>query len=320
MATQTTTGKAFEYALAASLQEILSEKGPCQLQLDAACSNASASFESLPKESKTEMQLAAIAAVRSLLQLEAALARNGESILPLTVLLMPDKAGMEGDVRDVIVSNSCGWQIGISAKHQHEAVKHSRLSSNIDFGQKWLGMPCSSAYFDDVLPVFDRLTELKKGNALWQELPDKEDTVYGALLEAFRSELLRIDKLNPGLVAAALAQYLIGRQDFYKIVKLQSLTKLQVFNFNGTLNRGFGGEKPLIHMEKLKLPRRIVELDFKIDDEGKKSSTTLELICDGGWQIAFRIHNASSRVEPSLKFDISLIGRPNSLPTFHVLW
>jgi hypothetical protein len=161
---------------------------------------------------------------------------------------------------------------------------------------------------------------LKDEDALWADLEDKEDTIYSALLRAFRRELLRLDSEHPGKVATELASYLIGRKDFYKITKLQNLSKVQVFNFNGTLNNIYAGAKPLIHLERLKLPRRIVELDFKNDETGNKSSTTLELICDGGWQISFRIHNASSRVEPSLKFDIGLIAKPNSLPTFHVLW
>lgn len=43
----------------------------------------------------------------------------------------------------------------------------------------------------------------------------------------------------------------------------------------------------------------IINCDFK-----KKLSTTLELIMDSVWQISFGIHNASSKVEPSLKFDV----------------
>jgi hypothetical protein len=31
------------------------------------------------------------------------------------------------------------WEIGVSAKNNHNAVKHSRLSSDIDFG-KWLNI------------------------------------------------------------------------------------------------------------------------------------------------------------------------------------
>jgi hypothetical protein len=34
---------------------------------------------------------------------------------------------------------------------------------------------------------------------------------------------------------------------------------------------------------------------------------------DKGWQISFRIHNASTMVEPSLKFDINIVGLPSNL-------
>ena len=36
--------------------------------------------------------------------------------------------------------------------------------------------------------------------------------------------------------------------------------------------------------------------------------------------MSFRIHNASSKVEPSLKFDINLIGQPQALYSHHINW
>ena len=45
----------------------------------------------------------------------------------------------------------------------------------------------------------------------------------------------------------------------------------------------------------------------------KDSDNTIEVICDEGWQISMRIHNASSKVEPSLKFDVQLISFPSSV-------
>lgn len=41
---------------------------------------------------------------------------------------------------------------------------------------------------------------------------------------------------------------------------------------------------------------------------------------DNGWQISFRIHNASSKVEPSLKFDVELIGQPTGLFIIDMPW
>ncbi len=320
MATQTTSGKAFEYAIAHSVHCLISQLGPCELIDNNAMKNAALEFSSLPETQQVELMLAAMPAVRHLLHFEPVLERHTENSSRILLSLQSDQSGGEGDVRDIVISNERDWQIGISAKHQHEAVKHSRISAKIDFGEKWIGIPCSGDYFREITPVFDSLAELKKANALWSDLQDKESTIYGVLLDAFRKELLRIDRENPGSAASALACYLIGKKDFYKVMKFQHMNKIQVFNFNGSLNSSDGRTKPRVHLDRLKLPRRIVEFDYKIDENGLKSNTTLELICDGGWQISFRIHNASSRVEPSLKFDIGLVGRPNSLPTFNVLW
>ncbi len=45
-----------------------------------------------------------------------------------------------------------------------------------------------------------------------------------------------------------------------------------------------------------------------------------EVVCDEGWQISMRIHSASSRVEPSLKFDVRLVSFPSSVFTQTEPW
>ena len=50
------------------------------------------------------------------------------------------------------------------------------------------------------------------------------------------------------------------------------------------------------------------------------STNTLELYLDNGWQFSFRIHNASTKVEPSLKFDIQIIGMPTTIITVNSFW
>ncbi|WP_240482214.1 HaeIII family restriction endonuclease [Fictibacillus enclensis] len=39
----------------------------------------------------------------------------------------------------------------------------------------------------------------------------------------------------------------------------------------------------------------------------------MEVVCDEGWTISVRIHSVSTRVESSLKLDITLVGLPPSL-------
>ena len=57
--------------------------------------------------------------------------------------------------------------------------------------------------------------------------------------------------------------------------------------------------------------------------EGKfktNSSNTVEMYLNNGWQLSFRIHNASSKVEPSLKFDVQFIGMPISILNIECKW
>ena len=66
-----------------------------------------------------------------------------------------------------------GWNIGLSCKNNHEAVKHSRLSRTIDFGKEWLGYSISENYKNAINPLFDELDELKSKKLVGQELIKK---------------------------------------------------------------------------------------------------------------------------------------------------
>ncbi len=226
--------------------------------------------------------------------------------------IVADKAGQSGDVRDVLAIRSLQkWEIGISAKNNHRAVKHSRLSNDIDFGKKWLGFSCSATYFDEIKPIFDSLAKLRKASKAtqkWDTLGDYHTSVYVPILDAFRKELLRLDNENTGTVAERLVEYLIGNQDFYKVIKSTNKVEIQAYNLHGTLNLPFENIKPKAKIQKLKLPNRLIEVVYQ-----ENSKTTLLVTLNEGWQISFRIHNASSRIEPSLKFDINLVSAPHTL-------
>ena len=319
MSSQKQSGKAFEFAVLQALLEII---GPANINFvhNASLKTAQADFTMLPLEKQTENILAVKPAIELLQRFEPnlALAKLGQH--EIQVSLQSDQAGGAGDVRDVIIAlPGKKWEIGISAKHQHEALKHSRLSRKIDFGSKWFGVPCTSEYFAQINPIFDRLEELKNANLNWSQVVGKERLVYVPILEYFRDEVMRLDLQSPNTVARNLVAYLIGLQDFYKVIKLKGETKVQVFNFFGTLNAPARGLPAATKLERLKLPTRVVEIAFKRDGD-KISETTLEMICDAGWQLSFRLHSASSKVESSLKFDINLIGRPNNLQTISLFW
>lgn len=207
------------------------------------------------------------------------------------------------------------WEIGISAKNNHRAVKHSRLSQNIDFGEKWLGLPCSAEYFSEIKPVFGKLSKIrdKDKTTKWNVFENKHRAVYKPILQAFKKELIRLNQENSTIVPRKLVVYLIGNEDFYKIIRGKNNVEIQAYNLHGTLNQSFEGRKPKAKIPKVKLPDRLIELTPK-----KNSTTTLIASLSKGWQISFRIHTAKSTVEPSLKFDINLISTPHTLFTNHI--
>jgi len=313
MPKQTEAGKAFEYALIMEFFDKLKEITRTILKKDNSFLIARNCFNKFNYEEQGKYRKASSLAVSHLIELEPHLTNSLSPVDELELSVVPDKVGIRGDVRDILViRKKHNWVIGISAKNQHRAVKHSRLSDRIDFGKKWLDISCSDKYFETIAPLFFELRELRKKNVLWRELPDK-DKYYVPLLNAFKDELVRLDKANPRTVPQRLLHYLIGNRDFYKVIKEREGFTIQAFNLNGTLNKPFGRIEAKHKISKLSFPSRIVDLYFK-----NGSKNTLMLICDKGWQISFRIHNASTKVEPSLKFDINLEGNPPNLYTHHI--
>ena len=82
-----------------------------------------------------------------------------------------------------------------------------------------------------------------------------------------------------------MVEYLVGMKDYHKIVHYDKkcMTLIRTFNI-------------------------------------PNSVTIVEMYMDNGWQIGFRLHNASSKVEPSLKFDVAFIGMPCSILCIECRW
>ncbi|MDD3723572.1 MAG: HaeIII family restriction endonuclease [Lutibacter sp.] len=316
MAIQTTNGKAFEYALLLEFYQRLKVLTSVSITENEPYKTAKGFFDRFKEKEQDLFRITASAAINFLIDIEPRLSNgiNKDDILVLEIV--SDLAGQTGDVRDVLIIRSLQkWEIGISAKNNHRAVKHSRLSMNIDFGKKWLGIPCSQNYFKEIQPIFEMLENLKKQDksTKWTSINNMHEVVYLPILNAFRKEMLRLDKENQNIVAENLVQYLIGNQDFYKVIKGNKKVEIQAYNLNGTLNLPFEKIKPKAKIQRLKLPSRLIEIVYQND-----STTTLLVSLNEGWQISFRIHSASSRVEPSLKFDINLVSAPHTLFTNHI--
>ncbi len=287
---QNDMGRAFEYAIAMSLHSYL----PAAIEESMQMQKARQCFEVCPPKEQQNMVKAASEATPFLVAHDDRLSESDCSIS-----LQSDQMGKLGDVRDVIVHNdNLDEDIGISAKNRHWAVKHSRLSEHIDFGSDWFGIRCSDGYFHQVTPIFRELNSRKHHGDKWKDIPNKKQLYYMPILQAFQTEMQSLFNTNPHEVAKGLVKYLLGKYDYYKVIKENGTVSIMSFNIDGTLKWG----------SKIPLPTLIMNISQK-----PKSETTLLMYFDKGWQISFRIHNASTMVEPSLKFDINIIGLPATL-------
>jgi hypothetical protein len=310
--TQTQTGKAFEYAILKEFDEKLSGITNVQIVQSDALTTAKNYFNQFEKQERGRYLLTASFAVNFLMDIEPRLKHDISKGDILELEILTDYQGQLGDVRDVVVIRKLqDWEIGVSAKNNHKAIKHSRLSSKIDFGEKWLGVKCSQTYFDEISLIFDPLTKIKtdsKSTQKWNTIGNKENDIYTPVLEAFKKELNKIYVMNPKETASNLVEYLVGNKDFYKVIKSNNEVEIQAYNLHGTLNLPFEKIQPKFTTPQIMLPDKIISIDFK---EGSKTTLIVKLSKD--WELSFRIHNASSRIEPSLKFDIHLLKAPSSL-------
>lgn len=299
-------GRAYEFVCLHSLYDAINKIRPSQIIKNSSYEAAKSAWDTLSKEEKGLYNLSAKSTISTIFALEPNIIEHNNDILYLYI--QSDENGEQADVRDIIIERKSGgrWEIGLSLKHNHLAVKHPRLAKNLDFGKKWYNIACSKEYWKEVRPIFEFLEREKGKGTYFRDIPSKENNIYRPILNAFINEIrkqIRKDKT----VAHRLVEYLIGKYDFYKVVSIDNkrLTTIQSFNMYGTLNLPYKQTRPSLKAPKIKLPTTIIHIGEK-----PKSKTTIIMCFDNGWQFSFRIHNASSRVEPSLKFDIQIVGMP----------
>ena len=310
-----TIGRAYEYAWMQVLYEELSVKRKTRVVNNKSLNDNKRAWDNLDEDKKRRFIISARSALGTILELEPLMSENGEDELLLE--FQKDEVGIAGDVRDIVVKReSIDWEVGLSIKHNHEAIKHSRLSYSLDFGREWFGIPCSKNYWLAVSPIFTRLKQEKYKGTKWSDLPDKENGVYIPLLQAFMDEVIRSYKTDIFMVKR-MVEYLIGTKDYYKIVSNDryGVTVVSPFNPHNTLNNPSQVKVSKLSVPTLILPTELVELKFK-----PWSNNTVEMFLNNGWSLSFRIHNASAKVEPSLKFDIQFIAMPDSIQKIRCKW
>ena len=296
--TQTQNGKAFEWATGLSLKN----KTGAKIVMDPPAQTALECYGAMTPQKQIQLLNSANVALDNILGKESAFVQSASAANPATVIFNTDAAGKHGDVRDVMLRIG-NKDLGISCKHNHEALKHSRLSDTIDFVEKW-GLDaqgCSQTYWDKIKPLFGALRQIRTesgGTALWANLPDKDARYYWPILNAWAEEVNRVcgqDGQNSAEACRAMIAYLVGVHDFYKVIcEGKKKVHVQCFNFNNTLSE-----------KRTKYPDYINSINNR---NGGQYSKTITF--NRGYSINFRIHSASTSVEPSLKFDINAISLP----------
>lgn len=309
-------GRAFEYACILELKNSIGIIRPVKIELDSIFA-AQIAWNLQDKTTQNKLMKAAHAFVDTLFSAEPLILECNDFDDIISLSINKDSDAEDGDVRDIVISrNNINWNIGLSLKHNHFAAKHSRLSEKIDFGCKWYGIPCSKSYWEAISPIFENLKQLKNKKMAWHNIEKKEQNVYIPLLTAFMTELENTYKTNNYMVGK-LMSYLLGIRDFYKVVAIDNkeVTEFQTFNLRGELNRDGKHSKSTFFVPVAELPTEIIKLRFK-----PASTNTVELYMNNGWSLSFRIHNASTMVEPSLKFDIQFLGVPANIITVNCKW
>ena len=308
-------GRAYEYAWIKTLYKVLCEMRKTRIVDNSSLHANEKAWALMDEEMQQTFMISAESAIDTVLEMEPKMSEGSND--ELTLEFQKDGAGVKGDVRDIVIRrNDIEWEIGLSIKHNHDAVKHSRLSHKLDFGKEWFDIPCSDAYWNAVQPIFDMLKNEKDNGSRWSEINDKDEVVYVPLLQAFMDEVNRAYKGDKNM-PRKMIEYLIGIEDYYKVVSRDSkrLTMIHTFNMHDTLNKPSENKVSAITVPIVELPTRLVALEFK-----PGSTNTVEMFLDNGWQLSFRIHNASTKVEPSLKFDVQFIGMPTSVLNIECKW
>lgn len=309
-------GRAYEYICLHSLQDAISAIRKSQIIHNSCYEAAQHAWNTLGIAEKALYTLSAKSTIDTIFALEPNIVEVDDDMLNLYI--QSDENGEEADVRDIIIERKdIIWEIGLSIKHKHMAVKHSRLSEVLDFGQKWYGVKCSEEYWNAVKPIFDFLESEKANGTYFRDLKSKRDNVYVPVLKAFMQEVKKQVENNAD-VPRNLVEYILSKYDFYKVISVDNkrITTIQSFNMYGTLNQPSKTQKPSFKVPVMELPTTLLHMDFK-----PKSKTTVIMSFDNGWQFSFRIHNAKDLVEPSLKFDVRIEGMPAAVNiSFNCKW
>ncbi|MBT1018366.1 HaeIII family restriction endonuclease [Canibacter sp. lx-72] len=165
-------GRAYEFAYLNILFEEISSTRLAKIVKNSSYFAAAKAWNTLSDSDKVIYRTSALAGASVVFDLEPLIFEGDGEELELRI--QPDSKGKDGDARDLLITRrGVEWEIGLSVKHNHFAVKHSRLSKSLDFGDKWYGIKCSCSYWEDVYPIFEYLDCEKQKGSKWSDLINK---------------------------------------------------------------------------------------------------------------------------------------------------
>ena len=145
-------GRAYEYICLHSLQHEIANIRPAEIIKNSSYDAAEKAWLTLSLAEQSLYALSAKSTISTIFALEPNIVEPCEDMLKLYI--QTDKYGEVADVRDIIIERkNILWEIGLSIKHNHMAVKHSRLSKDIDFGEKWYDKRCSQEYWLSLIHI-----------------------------------------------------------------------------------------------------------------------------------------------------------------------
>lgn len=316
---QVKSGKAFEYACLSVVKNKSEALGiTVNAITDSSYQEGQNAYAQLSSVEQNNYTLGATAALDFIFSCEPFL-QDGILATALDLSMQPDIKGQKGDVRDILMlrwhssTNKKQWSCGISCKHNHSAVKHQRVALNNDnWMNNWCNsFQCSPNYLSSLKNITDLVEQNKK--VIWNNVfSDIPNDLYAPVVKAVchELELHKDDKL----FVFELFSFLLGTTDFYKIMTKddERVTTISVFNFNGSLNQKTPNISPDRKIKSTPLPSKILSLWH--------NESYLTIFFNEGWAIKMRIHTASSKIEPSLKFDSQLEGVPYTLLNLTFPW
>lgn len=298
MVSSNKSGRAFEGAVLTALGEVLSFHGKIEYGDNKPTLGALEHLASLEESIQAEYKYVALHGAQILA--DDIFGKYQEIVNPV-LYIQSDSAGRKGDPRDILIDGAnIPETIGISVKHNHNAVKHPRLSYRLDFGEKWFGVQCSQDYWNAIHPVFERLRKYGYKKFPWSaEVDDVWAELYDPILIAFEIEFRSIIAIKGRDALLSLFEFLFGEFSYYKLIGKKKARKpsatIYFYDFRG--------------MHYSLLPSKILDIKRVIGDKG--SYNKLDVKFDGGWRLSFRIHTASTNIERSFKFDIQIEEMPN---------